>query len=96
MWIEIPDIIETPLTEEEILLNEIYATSDVEEKHNMFTAKNGKTYIHFTIVSSKILNKKIKIKYEYDEITDLDTGECLGMAINNHIKEKNVKMRLIL
>lgn len=93
-WIDdgIPD--ELPLTEEEILLQNIYNQIDCEEKHNYFKGKNNRDYIHFTMITSKILNKKVKITYEYDEITDLETGECIGYLCNTHIKDKESKTRL--
>ena len=85
---------ELPLTEEEILLRDIYNQIDYEEKHNFFKGKNYRNYIHFTMVTSKILNKKIKITYAYDEITDLETGECIGYSCSTHIKDKEAKTRL--
>ena len=94
-WIDDGIQDELPLTEEEILLQDIYNQIDCEEKHNFFKGKNNRNYIHFTMVTSKILNKKIKITYDYDEITDLETGECIGMFGESSIKEKDIKLRII-
>ena len=92
-WIEDGTPVEPQLTEEELLLQEIYSQSDCEEKHNFFKGKNKKDYIHFTMVTSKSLNKKVKITYEYEEITNLETGECIGYSCNTHVKYKDHKTR---